>query len=94
MGKKLKINNKADDDAGLGSDFWPCFVANNLIVATPEMLSLDVTDRFYKRGNLALELDLSDWLYFVGLKKQPLDIKRVYRKYKEISGLLVRKIRG
>ncbi|MFQ2195531.1 WavE lipopolysaccharide synthesis family protein [Aeromonas jandaei] len=94
MGKKLKINNKANDDAGLGSDFWPCFVANNLIVATPEMLSLDVTDRFYKRGNLALELDLSDWLYFVGLKKQPIDVKRVYRKYKEISGLLVRKIRG
>ncbi len=93
MGKTLKINNKANDDAGLGSDFWPCFVANNLIVATPEMLSLDVTERFYKRGNLALELDLSDWLYFVGLKKRPFDVKRVYRKYKEISGLLVRKIR-
>ncbi|MCX7129673.1 WavE lipopolysaccharide synthesis family protein [Aeromonas sp.] len=94
MGKKLKINNKANDDAGLGCEFWPSFIANNIIVATPEMLSLDVTDRFYKRGNIALELDLRDWLYLVGLKGRPFDAKRLYRKYKEVSGLILRGIRG
>lgn len=94
MGKKLKINNKANDDAGLGSEFWPSFIANNIIVATPQMLSLDVTDRFYKRGNIALELDLRDWLYLVGLKGRPFDAKRLYRKYKEVSGLILRRIRG
>lgn len=59
-------------------------MANNLLMDCPENIGLDVTERFYKRGNLALEYDLKDWLYLNGLisKNTLIDKKRIYRAYK------------
>ncbi|WP_429193755.1 WavE lipopolysaccharide synthesis family protein [Aeromonas veronii] len=90
LNKELKINNKANDDAGLGKSFWSRFLVNNFIVATPDLLSLDVTTRFYNRGNKSLEIDLADWLFLAGLAKKPTDFKRVYRSYRNLSGYLIR----
>lgn len=89
MGKKLEINNKVLEHAGLGSSFWPEFIAANLIVASPEELGLDVTKRFYQRGNIALEYDLKDWKHLAGLAAKPLDGKRAYRCYRYFSGKLL-----
>ncbi len=80
--KKSYINTKAGDDAGLGKDFWQACIANNLIVDAPENIGLDVTERFYKRGNLSLELDLADWKYIAGLDQKPFDKKRLERCFK------------
>ncbi|MCL9780358.1 WavE lipopolysaccharide synthesis family protein [Vibrio sp. S4M6] len=88
--KELHINSKSNDDAGLGKDFWRKFIANNLIVCEPSMLGLDVTERFYKRGNISLEYDLEDWKYLAGLTGKPLDIKRIYRQYRELESRLLR----
>ncbi|WP_428753323.1 WavE lipopolysaccharide synthesis family protein [Vibrio cionasavignyae] len=74
LNQSLHINNKANDHAGLGVDFWSHFVANN-IITQPEQLGLDVTDRFYRRGDLALEYDLVDWLNLATGKK-PLLIQK------------------
>ncbi|KGY11285.1 wavE lipopolysaccharide synthesis family protein [Vibrio tubiashii] len=90
LGKNYMLNTKAGDDAGLGQDYWQNFIANNLIVDLPEKIGLDVTERFYKRGNLALEYDLKDWLYFTNQTNKPLDKKRLYRRYKELIGLTLR----
>lgn len=94
IGKQLKINNLTGEDAGLGTDFWPQFIANNIIVDAPEKLGLDVTERFYKRGNLALEYDLADWLYLNNQSGKPRDKKRIYRRYKNLTGTLLRKLKG
>ncbi|MGF1754906.1 WavE lipopolysaccharide synthesis family protein [Vibrio makurazakiensis] len=88
------INTKAGDSAALGDEFWPNFIANNLIVDQPESLGLDVTARFYKRGNLALEYDLQDWLYLNGQRKKPIDAKRLYRLYKVLIGKLGHTLKG
>lgn len=90
LGKNYMLNTKAGDDAGLGQDYWKNFIANNLIVDLPENIGLDVTERFYKRGNLALEYDLKDWLYFNNQTNKPIDKKRLYRRYKELIGLTLR----
>ena len=90
--KNLHINTKAGDDAGLGSEFWEKFIANNLIVCEPDKMGLDVTERFYNRGNLVLEYDLNDWKYAAGLAGKPIDKKRIKRKLKEIEGKLLRKL--
>ena len=94
LGKPLKTNNLTCEDAGLGTNFWPQFIANNIIVDTPEKLGLDVTDRFYKRGNLALEYDLEDWLYLNNQSPNPRDAKRLYRGYKNLTGRLLRRLKG
>jgi hypothetical protein len=93
IGKELKTNNLTCEDAGLGADFWPQFIANNIIVDAPEKLGLDVTERFYKRGNLALEYDLQDWLYLNNLSGKPRDKKRLYRRYKELLGLTLHSLK-
>lgn len=93
-GKELRTNNLTCEDAGLGADFWPQFIANNIIVDAPEKLGLDVTERFYKRGNLALEYDLQDWLYLNNQSGKPCDKKRLYRGYKNWTGTLLRKLKG
>ncbi|MBN3574693.1 WavE lipopolysaccharide synthesis family protein [Vibrio neptunius] len=93
LGKDCHINTKADDDAGLGKGYWKNFIANNLIVDLPENIGLDVTERFYKRGNLALEYDLKDWLYFNNQTNKPIDKKRLYRCYKELIGQGIRAIK-
>ncbi|MFP2769119.1 WavE lipopolysaccharide synthesis family protein [Oceanisphaera sp. KMM 10153] len=90
MGKNLHINTKAGDDAGLGSTFWKKFIASNLIICEPEKMGLDITERFYSRGNLALEYDLEDWKYFAGLAKKPMDKKRIKRAFKITEGRLLR----
>ena len=92
-GKELKTNNLTCEDAGLGADFWPQFIANNIIVDAPEKLGLDVTERFYKRGNLALEYDLRDWLYLNNQSGKPRDNKRLYRRFKELTSLTLRILR-
>ncbi len=91
LGKQYLINTKSADDAGLGEHFWRNCIANNLIVDTPENIGLDVTERFYMRGNLSLELDLSDWKYFAGLDKKPLDKKRLERSFKNWQSNILRK---
>lgn len=90
--KNLHINTKAGDDAGLGSEFWEKFIANNLIVCEPDKMGLDVTERFYNRGNLVLEYDFNDWKYAAGLAGKPIDKKRIKRKLKETEGKLLRKL--
>nr|WP_217702209.1 WavE lipopolysaccharide synthesis family protein [Vibrio ostreicida] len=94
IGKDHHINTKAGDSAGLDAHFWTSFIASNLIVDQPENLGLDVTERFYKRGNLALEYDLKDWLYLTGVAPQPLDMKRALRFYKFHTGKLIRGLRN
>lgn len=91
LGESYHINTKAGDDAGLGKEFWQNCIANNLIVETPENIGLDVTERFYKRGNLSLELDLSDWKCFAGLDKKPLDKKRLERSFKNWQSNMLRR---
>ncbi|ENM3849535.1 WavE lipopolysaccharide synthesis family protein [Vibrio cholerae] len=88
------IESKTCDHAGLGENFWPQFMANNLLMDCPENIGLDVTERFYKRGNLALEYDFKDWLYLNGLisKNTLIDKKRIYRAYKKWTGLMIKKI--
>lgn len=88
--QSLSINSKTEDDAGLGTNFWQQFIAGNLLFDKPENLGIDVTERFYKRGNLALEYDLADWKYLNGIDRLPLDKKRLSRKFKEWKGLMVR----
>lgn len=90
MGRELHINNKAGDDAGLGEEFWERFLANNIIVDTPAEIGLDVTERFYKRGNLSLEYDIQDWKALNGMQKPPFDLKRANRLYKHLIGKLNR----
>lgn len=90
--KSLSINSKTEDDAGLGKEFWPHFIANNLLLDKPENLGIDVTERFYNRGNLALEYDLDDWKAFNGINKLPLDKKRLSRRFKEWKGKLARTV--
>jgi hypothetical protein len=92
MNKKLFINTKAGDDAGLGPDFWRTFIAHNLIVCEPAKMGLDVTERFYQRGNIALEYDLDDWKYMAGLSGKPVDKKRLKRSLKNLEGRLLRRI--
>ncbi len=82
VGKSLHINNKSGDDAGLGENFWDMFVANNLIVDAPEKIGLDVTDRFYDRGNLSLELDLTDWKQLNCIEKRTWDRKKIIKNNK------------
>lgn len=94
VNKKLSIENKANDDAGLGRDFWNKFLANNIIADGPENLGLDVTARFYKRGNLALEYDIDDWKNYSGIRKIKLDGKRLKRTYKIAIGKLLRNTVG
>ncbi|RTZ14639.1 LPS biosynthesis protein WavE [Vibrio aquaticus] len=94
LGTDCHINTKAGDDAGLGDDFWESFIANNLIVDKPENIGLDVTERFYKRGNLALEYDLKDWLYLNGQTGKPFDKKRLYRGYKVFEQKVVGALRN
>ena len=94
VNKELSIENKTADDAGLGADFWKRFIANNIIVDKPENLGLDVTSRFYKRGNLALEYDLNDWKCFAGLCKLSLSVKLFKRSYKVVIGRLLRNTIG
>ena len=43
------------------------------MIDSAESIGLDVTERFYHRGNLSQELDLADWKEFVGLKPRPWD---------------------
>lgn len=69
-------------------------MANNLLMDCPENIGLDVTERFYKRGNLALEYDLKDWLYLNGQTRRPLDFKRLYRYYRYQEGKLLRKLKS
>jgi len=90
LGKNYHINTKAGDDAGLGKDFWQECIANNLIVDKPENIGLDVTERFYKRGNLSLELDLADWKYIAGLDRKPFDLKRLERNFKNWQNNAIR----
>lgn len=90
LGKNLFIHNKTLDHAGLGNDYWEKFVANNLIIAEPERLCLDVTERFKQRGNQVLEYDIKDWLYLSGVGKKPVDIKRIYRQFREFEGKCLR----
>ncbi len=52
----------------------------------PENIGLDVTERFYKRGNLALEYDLKDWLHLNQITSIPYDKKRLYRYYRNQIG--------
>lgn len=94
LDEPLHINTKAGDDAGLGENFWLRLIANNIIVSEPKELGLDVTERFYKRGNKALEYDLKDWLYFSGISKKPLDTKRIYRAYRYYEQALISKIKA
>ncbi len=90
MDQKLPINTKAGDDANLGPEFWEKFITNNLIICEPNKMGLDVTDRFYKRGNIALEYDLDDWKYATGLAGKPMDKKRLKRAFKVTEGRLLR----
>ncbi|MCL9775435.1 WavE lipopolysaccharide synthesis family protein [Vibrio methylphosphonaticus] len=92
LGLPLHINNKAGDSAGLDSTFWENFLANNLIVDTPEALQLDVTARFYKRGNLSLEYDILDWKALTEGTKIKLDRKRLERAFKSLIGKLSRNL--
>ncbi|WP_372880904.1 WavE lipopolysaccharide synthesis family protein [Psychromonas sp.] len=94
VNKELFIENKSNDDAGLGCDFWNRFLANNIIADSPENLGLDVTSRFYNRGNLALEYDIKDWKKFSGISKTQLDPKRLKRSYKMLVGKLLRNTLG
>jgi hypothetical protein len=90
--QSLSINSKTEDDAGLGPDFWQHFIANNLLLDKPENLGIDITERFYQRGNLALEYDLADWKYFNNIEKLPFDKKRISRSFKEWKGRMARKL--
>ena len=94
LGKDYHINTKANDDAGLGCAFWESFIANNLIIDLPQNIGLDVTERFYNRGNLALEYDLKDWLFMNKLGSKPFDKKRVYRQYKVLMGKFAQNLKG
>lgn len=91
LDQDLYINNKADDHAGLTREFWPKFLANNMIIDSAEHLGIDVTERFYKRGNLSLEYDLQDWLVLNDRKSPPNDWKRLVRKYKCFRSTIKRK---
>ncbi|CSC70827.1 Lipopolysaccharide synthesis protein WavE [Vibrio cholerae] len=53
---------------------------------------MDVTERFYKRGNLALEYDLKDWLHLNQITSIPYDKKRLYRYYRNQIGRILKKI--
>lgn len=86
------IESKTCDHAGLGENFWPQFMANNLLMDCPENIGLDVTERFYKRGNLALEYDLKDWLHLNQITSIPYDKKRLYRYYRNQIGRILKKI--
>ena len=90
LGKTYQIKTKAGDDAGLGEDYWKNFIANNLVIDSAESIGLDVTERFYHRGNLSQELDLADWKEFVGLKPRPWDKKRIKRMLKKIESNTIR----
>ena len=92
INEKLHINTKANDDAGLGKQFWRNFVSNNLIVCEPSKLGLDITGRFYKRGNISFEYDLKDWEYMANLSRKPFDFKRIYRQYHTLENKLARLI--
>ncbi len=81
-GKSLHINNRVNDDAGLGWDYWNQCIANNLIVATPEELGLDVTERFYQRGNLVFEIDLQEWKVLTGIEAPTLRLKTVIKSFR------------
>ncbi|MEZ8129165.1 WavE lipopolysaccharide synthesis family protein [Enterovibrio norvegicus] len=78
-GIELLINSRINDDAGLGPDFWDKCIAANLIVAKPEEIGLDTTERFYRRGNLLFEYDLADWKELAGIEKQPFNLKKAIR---------------
>ncbi len=78
----LKINTRVNDDAGLGSDFWGRCIAANLIVAKPEEIGLDTTERFYNRGNLVFEYDFADWKELAGIEPQPLNVKKAVRFFR------------
>ena len=86
----LQINQCAFDDAGLGVEFWQHFVANNLIVAEPKRLGLDVTTHFYHRGNIIFEWGLNDWLAMAGLQTQSISCKSVLRSVRNHWGLTKR----
>ena len=90
LGKSYQIKAKAGDDAGLGEDYWKNFIANNLLVDCAERIGLDVTERFYHRGNLSQEIDLADWKEFVGLGQRPWDKKRIKRMFKKIEASTIR----
>ncbi|MCE0493748.1 WavE lipopolysaccharide synthesis family protein [Vibrio salinus] len=90
--QSLHINSKTEDDAGLGAVFWPQFIANNLLVDKPENLGIDITERFYKRGNLALEYDLDDWKAFNEIARHPLNKKLISRRFKEWKGKVIQKL--
>lgn len=92
LGEPLHINSKADDSASLPSTFWGDFIANNIIVDSPEALQLDVTERFYQRGNLSLEYDLEDWLALNHGSKPKLDKKRAERAFKQFCGRIARRL--
>ncbi len=79
MGQKLHINNRVNDDAGLGIAFWENCIANNLIIATPEEIGLDVTERFYQRGNLIFEYDLEEWQVLAGITKKRIRLKSIIK---------------
>ncbi|EFP96970.1 WavE lipopolysaccharide synthesis family protein [Vibrio caribbeanicus] len=90
LGENYKLTVKAGDDAGLGENYWKHFIASNLIVDLPENLGLDVTERFYHRGNLSQEIDLADWKEFAGIKKRTWDKKRLKRALKKYESKVLR----
>ncbi|MDC5850468.1 WavE lipopolysaccharide synthesis family protein [Vibrio europaeus] len=90
LGIDIMLNTKAGDHAGLGKEYWKKFVANNLIVDLPENIGLDVTERFYNRGNLALEIDLADWKEFSGIENRSWDNKRLKRTLKKYESQVLR----
>ena len=92
LNKQLHINNKTNSDADLGPLFWKQFLANNIIAEVPEKIGLDVTERFYKRGNLSLEYDLNDWKVLSKLRKITIDRKRIERSLKVSIGTILRKV--
>ncbi len=79
MGQNLHINNRVNDDAGLGIQFWENCIVNNLIIATPEEMGLDVTERFYQRGNLVFEYDLEEWQVLAGITKKRIRLKSIIK---------------
>ncbi|WP_407331658.1 WavE lipopolysaccharide synthesis family protein [Enterovibrio sp. 27052020O] len=79
MGIDLEVHNRVNDHAGLGEDFWERFIANNLIIGTPEEIGLDTTVRFYQRGNLVFEYDLNDWQELAGFKPKTWSWKKTVR---------------
>lgn len=84
MGQDLHMNNRVNDDAGLGVKFWDNCIANNLIVATPEEMGLDVTERFYKRGNLVFEYNLEEWQALVGIGESKIRLKSIIKSFRNL----------